>query len=321
MVAAFPGVAEMRRAHDLSVDDTARADLAARSLLLELLSTIELSAGALHSKISMERLHALRVAMRRSRALLGACVGVFPEQLRERFERELRWASTSTAPARDLDVLLAGFDSHVARMPAECRSVLESLRRELEREREPARSAVVAALRSERWGRWMDDWRRYLESPVPLQSSLADATRPIRAVAAERVGEALQKVLRRGRRLDAASPAEALHRLRLKVKRLRYLVDAFRGVYDTRGAEDVIQSLKRLQDALGACNDLDVHARMIEARTSGVASTGRSEPLLQAAERLTALLRTEQSAARRRFVESFAAFDHPQQIAAVSALR
>ena len=310
----------MRRAHDLSVDDTARADLAARTLLLELLSTIELSAGALHSKISMERLHALRVAMRRSRALLGACVGVFPERPRERFERELRWASKSTAPARELDVLLAGFDTHVAKMPADCRPVLESLRRELEREREPARSALVDALRSERWVRWTDDWRRYLESPLPQESSLADATRPIRAVAAERVSEALQKVLRRGRRLDAASPAEALHRLRLKVKRLRYLVDAFRGAYDTRVAEGVLQSLKRLQDALGACNDLDVHARMIEARTSGLA-TGRSEPLLQAAERLTALLRTEHSAARRRFAESFAAFDHPLQVAAVSALR
>jgi CHAD domain-containing protein len=289
-----------------------RADVAARRLLLALLDNIESARQEMQTGADGERLHELRVALRRSRAVVAACEAIFPVRVRKRFARELKWASDLSGEARDLDVLMGAFERYKARLPRASRPYLEALRRDLERTRAPAFAAVRAGLTSARWTRWTRAWRAYLEAAVPRRSRLADAARPIAAVAAERIDSALTKVLKRARRIDTATPGRVLHRLRLRVKRLRYLVEAYASLYDAGSVREALRMLRAFQDYLGAHQDLDVHARAIEKHAAAWEDSGRaSASALHAMHALAQSLLQERRAVRVRFEERMQAFDTP----------
>ena len=58
--------------------------------------------------------------------------------------------------------------------------------------------------------------------------------------------------------IDDDSPDEALHRLRIDAKKLRYLLEFFRALYPPKEIGAVVGALKSLQDNLGDFNDLSV---------------------------------------------------------------
>jgi len=315
-------VIDVRRPAPVPLAPQLRADVAARSLLLDQLVGIESATADLRQGSDGERLHDLRVALRRARALIDACTGVFPERMRARCKRDLRRANELTGPVRDLDVLLAAFPAYKTRLVATSRPYVEALRRELERTRQPAWNAMRAGLESDAWQHWIDASRAFLESTVPRRSRLVHATQPVRELAVVRVDCALAKVIKRGRRIARDTPAESLHRLRLKVKRLRYLVEAFRSLYeDAAAAGELIAALKIFQDYLGAHQDLEVHARAIAAQAMRLEASGRASPaLLRAAGALTDSLLAERGAVRELYGERFAAFDTLEHLAAFRAL-
>jgi CHAD domain-containing protein len=291
-------------------------------LLPDQLRTIEAATADLRQQSDGERLHDLRVALRRARALVGASADVFPEHMRDRCKRDLRRANELTSRLRDLDVLLAAFPAYKARLPAASRPYVEMLRREIERNRQPAWNAMRAGLESGDWQQWIDGWRAFLESTVPKRSALAHAKQSVRELAVVRIDRALAQVIRRGRRIAGNTPGESLHRLRLKVKRLRYLVEAFRSLYeDADGVGELIAALKSFQDYLGAHQDLEVHARAIAAQAARLEAGGRASPaLLRAAGALTEALLAERGTVRALYAARFAAFDTLEHLAAFRAL-
>jgi CHAD domain-containing protein len=315
-------VADVRRSSAASLAPEMRADAAMRLLLLEQLHAIESAmADASLASDDGDRLHDLRVGVRRSRALLDGSRDVFPARVRARFGEAFRWASELTSPLRDLDVLLRAFPGYRAALPAESGPCIDLLRRDLEREREPAWRAVCDGLGSSSWRRRVEAWRGFLESPVPRRPRLADAMRPMSDVAATRIDDALRKVLKHGRRIDAATPAAALHRLRLKAKRLRYLVEGFRTLYGAADAAEIIRALKALQDYLGAHQDLEVHAATIDSRAVAIERSGRATTSLPGAVRaLAAALLGDCTELRALYPQRFAAFDTPAHLAAFGSI-
>lgn len=75
-----------------------------------------------------------------------------------------------------------------------------------------------------------------------------------RADAAERLHKLHRKTLRAGRHFVALAPSER-HRVRKRLKRLRYLGELVRPLFDGKDVDRYVASLKRLQDALGAYQD------------------------------------------------------------------
>src|SRR5262249_57412138 len=74
----------------------------------------------------------------------------------------------------------------------------------------------------------------------------------------------LRAVQRAGRDLDEETPAVALHRARVRVKRLRYACETLETlVGDELGV--VIRRLVRLQDALGEHQDAVMQASLLRA--------------------------------------------------------
>jgi CHAD domain-containing protein len=65
-------------------------------------------------------------------------------------------------------------------------------------------------------------------------------------------------VVKRGSRLGSDPPAQALHRLRIDAKKLRYLLEFFASLYPEKTIGRLVKELKQLQDILGGFNDTEV---------------------------------------------------------------
>lgn len=72
-----------------------------------------------------EELHDLRVAVRRTRTVLGEFRKFFPEEILFRFRTEFRWIAVATGPVRDLDVYLQILPDYQKLLPADTSGDLE----------------------------------------------------------------------------------------------------------------------------------------------------------------------------------------------------
>jgi triphosphatase len=78
-----------------------------------------------------------------------------------------------------------------------------------------------------------------------------------RKILRERLAKLHQQVVRDGKRFESLEPAEQ-HRVRKRLKRLRYLGEFAAGLFDRRAARRYLERLEPVQDALGAHNDAAV---------------------------------------------------------------
>ena len=210
--------------------------------------------------IDPEYLHEMRTAVRATRSMLDIARDLIANTQTARFAADFAWLGQLTTPVRDLDVYLlelagqgevdvAGLDD------------LAPLRRLLARRRTRALRTLRIGLRSDPGERLSAEWRRaldalsvaYVGGPTTDEIGLRYARRAHRQIVKAAAG------------LTADSPADELHRLRRRCKRMRYLLQSYESIYDPAPHHDVITRLKKLQDRLGAIQDTDVQLREIAA--------------------------------------------------------
>jgi CHAD domain-containing protein len=85
-------------------------------------------------------------------------------------------------------------------------------------------------------------------------------------------------VLRKGSQLGHPVSADALHRLRIECKKLRYLLSFFRGFYPVEEMNLLIRDLKELQDHLGRFNDLRVQGGTLGRLAGELLESGEGPP-------------------------------------------
>ena len=122
-----------------------------------------------------ESLHDMRVAVRRSRALLRAGAPLVATDT-QTLSLELQWLGTILGDVRDLDVLLARLRGEAASLDPGDRDAAGRLLRALERQRTRARQEMLKALDSQRYEALID---RFDETLTAL--SRRRARRPSRA--------------------------------------------------------------------------------------------------------------------------------------------
>ena len=74
----------------------------------------------------------------------------------------------------------------------------------------------------------------------------------------------VHKAHKEGRRLNNLSVRER-HKLRIKIKKIRYAVDFFHSLYPNKAHDELgrlSKRLKKIQDALGALNDFVAHREL-----------------------------------------------------------
>ena len=292
---------------DLRLDPEAPADRAMKRILAALWGMVQANEEGLRADLDPEFLHDFRVAVRRTRSCLGQMRGVFDEAATRRFAAEFAWLGRLTGPPRDLDVHLLNLRGHAAELPASAGGTLTPLADQLEDRRRAARARQAEGLDSARYRRLKREWSRFLAAGAA--GTGADAARPIRDVAAERIERAYARVRRRGRRVSAETPAETIHELRIACKKLRYLLEFFRGLFAAGRVNAFVRSLKRLQDDLGEYNDLEVQQGELQSTARELlAAGGVDAATLLTAGRLVERLESRQAEARRRAVEEVGGF-------------
>jgi CHAD domain-containing protein len=295
------------------LDPAQRADATVKEILLHLLDTIEANVPGTRANLDSEFLHDLRVAVRRTRSALTQVKDVFAPEVVAQYKERFAWVGQVTGPVRDLDVYLLDFDDYRDSLPESLRPHLDPLRDFLLAHYGEAQSTLAAHLGSARFHDLLQDWRAFLETPVPERSALKNAMRPTKAVADGRIWRMYRRVRREGRAIGAASPPQDLHELRKSCKKLRYLMEFFASLYPPDELRQLVKLLKALLDNLGKFQDLAVQADHLWelARTMRAEGSAGTDTLLTMGVLVGDLL-NRQRAARQAFAATFTGFDEKQ---------
>ena len=222
-----------------------------------------------------EYLHQMRVGLRRLRSALLAFRALVPRKAAKPIVERLRGLMPPLGEARDWDVFCEGLVRLGMQEPERAPALAPLLARARAKRglaRRRARQAAASPrlqrflLRALRWvndGRWK-----------------TDAT--LGAFAAAALERLHRKALKEARDIDWADP-ERRHRLRIRMKRLRYACDFFSASFADAAARPYAKRLEALQDILGELNDIAVARRLL---TELAAPAGHARQVLAARERM-----------------------------------
>ena len=279
---------------------------AVRVVLSHLFETLLANREGVSSNLDTEFLHDFRVAVRRTRSALSQIKHIFAVGPTERFKKQFAWLTELTGPCRDLDVLLLRLNDYTAHLSRQSRETLKPLAESIRARSRKEHQKLSRGLASKRFERLLESWEQFL-ADLPLSTSTGAS--PILEIASKRIRTACNRVLKQGDRIDAATAPEALHRLRIECKKLRYLLEFFHSLYPEVQMSGLIKALKNLQDNLGDFNDFAVHREMIKdfARNLMYHDNIDAETLMSVG-RLVDLLEYLQDKQRNIFATQYKAF-------------
>jgi CHAD domain-containing protein len=185
-----------------------------------------------------ESLHDMRVAVRRSRALLRAGRTLFRNDVSE-LRNRLKDVGTALGDVRDLDVMIDHLRGEAAKLSPADEAAAGGLVAKLAREQASARGAMLAALDGETYLTLLDDFEHVIDELEPSGSS---------ASLAKLARRQLRKVRKAVRALPEEPSDEELHEIRKLGKRARYAAEL-------AGDDAVVKRAKTFQDVLGDHQD------------------------------------------------------------------
>ena len=220
-----------------------------------------------------EAVHEMRVALRRLRAAISLFSDMLAGPQTEAMKAAFKWLGQELGPARELDV----FIKRVVKRVQDHKSNgtggtggtggVGAMTRDVRRRRSRAFGRAEDAVASARYRGLVLDTAAWIEAGAWTRNDDVRALRErsIATVAAEELRRRCKKIRKQGRKL-ATLDARHRHKLRIKVKKIRYAADFFRAVFpgmkSARRLEKFVAKLKKMQDALGDLNDIMVHERL-----------------------------------------------------------
>ncbi len=211
-----------------------------------------------------EALHQMRIGLRRLRAAITAFAEVSSDSKQNRIKRELKAATNKLGPARDLDVFAADVFKHLSETGAGEKEFAEASR-DFTLKREKTYAALANFVRSKRFRRTLLNVAEWVETRRWTRAR-AGAERPIKEHAADVLAKFRKQIRKKGRDLHELD-ARARHKLRIRAKKLRYMIEFFGGVFpghkNVKRRQAALNSLKTLQDTLGSLNDIAARKALV----------------------------------------------------------
>ena len=240
------GPAKPARAQSPYVARAMRPQQAFRAILSDCVAQISANAALLRVGRSVEGLHQLRVAFRR----LDVALGAFGKEFKQGWLEELRGRgkilSGRLSPARDLDV----FVEKLLGQPPEMAEGFDQLRRRTEIVRDAAWKTVHACVTGADFEAFIDDMAALASSQLPLTHQ-----RRLPKTAARMLDRQMAQVSKRGKSARSREEAQ-MHRLRIALKKLRYMAEFFAPLYAKKDVRHYLKQLRGLQNLLGDLNDV-----------------------------------------------------------------
>ena len=244
-----------------------------RDILRVCLAQLRANAAAIEAGDDPVAVHQFRVALRRLRAAFAAFAATMPAVERRRFSASLRRIARRSDAVRELDVFVTGMLPAMRRHIGDAEA-LAAVASVAERARTIARARVRAMLRDPGFAATVLRLEGWLEGEGWRRAAGDAYDMPARGHARDTLRRLHRKLLRDGRAIGELD-AEALHRLRLRAKKLRYAGEFFRDLFPASGARGYLTALAGVQDQLGALND-SVTLRALLARLGRLRMSDRA---------------------------------------------
>ena len=272
--------------------------LLSKSVRLQGLRLASCLDGVLHDR-HPEYVHDARVATRRARFALRIAALADRQQARDLRDR-LGTLARLIGPVRDLDVLLP----RLRALAGAAYDDLHGADRPVARTRDRALRHLAEALyarRAERLQRVQEVLPRaelaHLPGLLAHWGGAGGVDEPVTAVAAAAIRTALAQAIKVGRAATAPTAIRVndLHRLRLRLKRLRYTAELFAGALPRRSAnralDSIVERCAAAQTTLGDLNDDAVAATEIRFVVPLLERSGEGTAAVAAATLARAILK------------------------------
>ena len=182
--------------------------------------------------LDAESVHQMRVGLRRLRAAISLFDDILPGPSTTRIKKELKWLTGELAAARELDVFLAERIKPLGRASSPKRG-FRAIEKHFSARRHTAFQKARDALASPRYRRLLIDLLEWLS--LRNGRDVETSNMPIGDFAAALMQRRTRKARKEGRHLNQLSPRER-HKLRIKIKKIRYALDFFRNLYPSKAS-------------------------------------------------------------------------------------
>ena len=266
------------------------------------LDRVEQAAHRLETKGDEEALHDFRVNLRRLRSNLQAYAPYLAPAVSPKQRRRIRKLASATGGGRDAEVHVEWLENRQLDVTIAEAAGVELLREELEgRVKEGYGEAISKAPR--RFRKLDRRLRRRLDGleTAARASGLSEGVRFATAVERCLPEYAAQLDVQLSHVHTPADEAEA-HRARIRAKRLRYLLEPIAD--DVEGVEDLLTSLKNLQDLLGDLRDAQLLSGLV-AELDAQATHGEFAEAGSGLRKVAGWLETEQRELFERLRENW----------------
>jgi CHAD domain-containing protein len=240
-------------------DPVLRPDLgvveAARRLLWIQFKTILANVDGAVAGETSEPVHDVRVAMRRMRTLLRVFRNHLPEVPRQEIEDMLAEISEELGPVRDYDEWVNLLESAPIRAETKSSRLFPAYLRHHQQQRQLVRATVRRCLRGPHFASQRLKVNRLLREELP-RLARTEPPGSLPKLAAKQLDKALRRVARDERLRHSRSPRK-LHKLRITLRKARYLAEFFGPVLGL----DTVKLAKRLhgvERVLGRIHDIDL---------------------------------------------------------------
>lgn len=257
--------------------------------------------------LDAEGVHKMRVATRRTRALLRAFREILAAELENRIETELRWLAGQLGQARDADICVRDIGRFNKTLSTDAAIAAAAYADHLRDTRDDAYANLARTFESERYASLMATLDDFVAAGPAAQTMQSWGNLSIDDCAARLIGETAQKVTKRGDGLGRDSPARDLHRLRIIGKRLRYVLEFFSLAHPGRWARP-IAALQRLHDLLGDHQDGVTSRALLADYAESIPPGAAASELLLAIGRLMQIEDQRMAEARARFPNAWKRF-------------
>ena len=298
-----------RKSIKLSLNKDATVEQVLTELVQHCLDHLRANEAVVLMTDDAEGVHQMRVALRRLRAALRLFKSSLPSDQYGWAVAEAKWLTAELSAARAWDVFADEFVAPVVRLYGEDPG-FDALMAAVEQARQKSRQRARDAIETERYTEFLLRLSAWLSSQAWRDQSVTERTTRLLDPIGDHCVKLLRKrdrnVRKRGRDIENMSE-DALHELRLAVKKLRYAVDFFESLYKKKQVKAYGKHLAGLQNGLGYLNDVATADTLVR-ELAGTGKNQASQTSVYAGGLIVGWHRHAAIAARQSLVKDMAAF-------------
>lgn len=252
-----------------------------------------------------EHLHRFRVAIRRLRVLLKACEPCLETRWSTTHKQRLRELFAETNDKRDIDVYLERMPFYRSLLDDAMQDGLDQLEKYLRSKEYLLQESMFIFMESDALTSEIADLSGFCHGDDE-QDLTSQASAPIILISRRVIKKLVAVIIEDGKRISLESASSHYHALRIQFKKLRYLIEFTRPLYDPDVYIMVITQIKEIQDILGEHQDLE--AQRLHLNTFALVPQLDQKKTRKAIKALTQSMKTIEKEKRALFQNAFTRF-------------